>query len=208
MLGRGSAGGRERPGHEEREKSAMQNGRPLLATEIPGEQGSPYPEPFASLATSTAFRRLADRFGLTQLGVNMVTLEPGTQSGLRHWHSLEDEFIYVIEGELTLRTNSGECRLAKGMCIGFKAQDRNAHLVLNRSGAVAHYLVVGSRVPGDVSFIRMTIWPGPPKMGIGPSTGMAGPIRLQASEADVLSTGRRGARLAPLWRSWRNDAVL
>ena len=130
----------------------MQNERPLLAMEIPGEQGSPYPEPFATLATSTAFRRLADRFGLTQLGVNMITLEPGTQSGLRHWHSLEDEFIYVIEGELTLRTNSGECRLAKGMCIGFKAQDRNAHLVLNRSGAVAHYLIVGSRVSGDVSF--------------------------------------------------------
>ena len=60
----------------------MQNGLPLLATEILGEQGSPYPEPFASLATSTAFRRLGDRFGLTQLGVNMVTLDPGAQSGL------------------------------------------------------------------------------------------------------------------------------
>jgi len=130
----------------------MQNGLPLLATEILGEQGSPYPEPFASLATSTAFRRLGDRFGLTQLGVNMVTLDPGAQSGLRHWHSLEDEFIYVLEGELTLQSGSGEFRLLKGMCIGFKAQDRNAHLMLNRSDAVAHYLVIGSRVPGDVSF--------------------------------------------------------
>ena len=119
----------------------MQNGLPLLATEILGEQGSPYPEPFASLATSTAFRRLGDRFGLTQLGVNMVTLDPGAQSGLRHWHSLEDEFIYVLEGELTLQSGSGEFRLLKGMCIGFKAQDRNAHLMLNRSDAVAHYLI-------------------------------------------------------------------
>jgi len=110
----------------------MQSGLPLLATDIPGESGSPYPEPFASLATSTASRRLGDQFGLTQLGVNMITLDPGAQSGLRHWHSLEDAFIYILEGELTLRTSTGEFRLLKGMCVGFKAQDRNAHLVLNR----------------------------------------------------------------------------
>src|SRR5260370_651431 len=113
----------------------MQSGLPLLATDIPGESGSSYPEPFASLATSAAFRRLGDQFGLTQLGVNMITLDPGAQSGRRHWHSLEDEFIYVLEGELTLRTSTGEFRLLKGMCVGFKAQDRNAHLVLNRSNA-------------------------------------------------------------------------
>jgi uncharacterized cupin superfamily protein len=130
----------------------MQNGPPLVAAEVPGEQGSPYPEPFASRASSTAFRRLADRFGLTQLGVNMVTLAPGAQSGLRHWHSLEDEFIYVLEGKVTLRSDAGEFHLHKGMCIGFKARDRNAHLMLNRSDAVAHYLVIGSRVAGDVSF--------------------------------------------------------
>jgi uncharacterized cupin superfamily protein len=130
----------------------MQNGLPVLATDIPGEQGSPYPEPFASRASSTEFRRLGDRFGLTQIGVNMVTLDPGAQSGLRHWHSLEEELIYVLDGELTLRTNAGDFRLLPGMCVGFKAQDRNAHLVLNRSPAVAHYLIVGSRVPGDVSF--------------------------------------------------------
>ena len=130
----------------------MVDGRPLLATDVPGETGSPYPEPFASRASSTAFRRLGDRFGLTQLGVNMITLDPGAQSGLRHWHTLEDEFIYVLEGELTLRTDAGDALLRAGMCVGFKAGDRNAHLVLNPGAAVAHYLIMGSRAPGDVSF--------------------------------------------------------
>ncbi|KAK9320916.1 cupin domain-containing protein [Lipomyces orientalis] len=130
----------------------MQSGKPLVAKETPAEVGSPYPEPFASLATSTAFRRLGDQFGLTQFGVNLITLDPGAQSGLRHWHSLEDEFIYILAGEPILVTNNGECKLSTGMCIGFKAQDRNAHLMINRSDAVVHYLVIGSRVPGDVSY--------------------------------------------------------
>jgi hypothetical protein len=97
--------------------NGMLNGKPLVAKEILSESGSPYPEPFASLATSSAFRQLGDQFGLTQLGVNLITLNPGAQSGLRHWHSLEDEFIYVLEGELTLCVSNGEFRLAGGMCV-------------------------------------------------------------------------------------------
>ena len=125
---------------------------PLVAEQVRSEEGSPYPEPFASRATSTAFRQLAAHFGLNQFGVNLVTLAPGAQSGLRHWHSLEDEFLYVLDGEITLRRDSDERRLTRGMCIGFKAGDRNAHVVDNRSEAFAHYLMIGARIPGDRSF--------------------------------------------------------
>jgi uncharacterized cupin superfamily protein len=80
--------------------------KPVVGSQVPSEDGSPYPEPFASKATSTAFRQLAAHFGLSQFGVNLITLDPGAQSGLRHWHSLEDEFLYVLEGEITLRMNN------------------------------------------------------------------------------------------------------
>src|SRR5712692_8932462 len=130
----------------------MPNPKPIEAKDVPSESGSPYPEPFASLSKNSHCRRLGNHFGLTQLGVSLNTLNPRDQSGLRHWHSLEDEFIYVLEGVLTLRVNDGELRLRPGMCIGFKGQDRNAHLLLNCSDAVAHYLIVVSRVPGDVAF--------------------------------------------------------
>jgi uncharacterized cupin superfamily protein len=126
--------------------------KPVVGSQVPSEDGSPYPEPFASKATSTAFRQLAAHFGLSQFGVNLITLDPGAQSGLRHWHSLEDEFLYVLEGEITLRMNNGEFKLSRGMCMGFKAGDADAHVVDNRSGVVAHYLIIGSRVPGDNSF--------------------------------------------------------
>jgi uncharacterized cupin superfamily protein len=96
---------------------------PVLASQLRSEEGSPYPEPFASKATSTAFRQLAAHFGLSQFGVNLITLDPGAQSGLRHWHSLEDEFLYVLEGEITLRLTDGETKLSRGMCMGFKAGD-------------------------------------------------------------------------------------
>lgn len=125
---------------------------PLVAHDAPALQGSPYPEPFASFASSTHFRPLGDPFGLTQFGVNRVTLNPGTQSGLRHWHSLEDELLYMLAGQVTLSVGDQTFLLRPGMCIGFKAGDRNAHLVRNEGSDVAHYLMIGSRLPGDVSF--------------------------------------------------------
>ncbi len=125
---------------------------PLIAKQVLSDDGSPYPEPFASKATSTAFRQLAAHFGLSQFGVNLITLDPGAQSGLRHWHSLEDEFLFVLEGEITLRLNNGVFKLTRGMCMGFKAGDTNAHVVDNRSGAVAIYLIIGSKIAGDNSF--------------------------------------------------------
>jgi uncharacterized cupin superfamily protein len=130
----------------------MPNPKPIEARDVPAVPGSPYPESFAPPAKDSHCRRLGNHFALTQFGVSLNTLGPRDQSGLRHWHSLDDEFIYVLEGELTLRVNDGEFRLLPGMCMGFRAQDRNAHLLLNCGDTVAHYLIVGSRVPGDTAF--------------------------------------------------------
>lgn len=96
------------------------------------------------------WRSLGDHFGLTQFGVNLETLAPGAQSSVRHWHTLADEFVYMVQGELVLRTNDGEFALKPGMFVGFKAGDKNAHHLVNRSSAEATFLVVGARVPGDV----------------------------------------------------------
>ena len=98
------------------------------------------------------WRALGDRFGLTQFGCSLETLYPGAQSSVRHWHTLSDEFVYMLEGELVLETNDGEFTLQAGMCIGFKAGERNAHHLVNRSAAPARFLVVGTRVPGDTAF--------------------------------------------------------
>jgi uncharacterized cupin superfamily protein len=125
---------------------------PINAAAVTSEQGSPYPEPFASRATASGFQRLADHFGLTQFGVNLVTLESGAQSGLRHWHNLEDEFLFVLEGEIVLRRNAREHLLGPGMCVGFRAGDTDAHLVANDGPRPARYPMIGGRVAGDVSF--------------------------------------------------------
>jgi uncharacterized cupin superfamily protein len=125
---------------------------PVDAETVPSLHGSPYPEPFASFASSTEFRPLADHFGLGQFGVNHVTLNPGSQSGLRHWHSLEDEFIFILRGQVQLLVGDKEFLLRPGMCAGFKAGDRNAHLTRNPGPDVAQYLIIGSRIKGDVSF--------------------------------------------------------
>lgn len=94
-------------------------------------------------------RRLAKAVGLTQFGVNHVTLDPGSMSALRHWHEAEDEFVYVLEGELTLVDNNGEHRLTAGSFVGFPAGVANAHHLRNESGAPATFIVVGSRRPGE-----------------------------------------------------------
>ena len=126
---------------------------PALAVEAhTAVPGTGYPEPFFSRMGDGDWRRLGDAFGLTQFGVNLETFRPGAQSALRHWHTLADEFVYVLEGELVLRTDAGEATLTAGMCVGFKAGVRNAHHFVNRSAATARFLVVGSRVPGDNAF--------------------------------------------------------
>ena len=99
-----------------------------------------------------AKRKLGDACGLTRFGVNLVTLGPGGESALRHWHTLEDEFVYVLHGEAVLVTNAGEQVLTAGMCAGYAAGARDAHHFVNRSSLPVTYLEIGNRVEGDNAF--------------------------------------------------------
>ncbi len=111
--------------------------------------GSSYPEPFASQVGDRRKRALGDALGLRNFGVNLVELPPGALSSLRHWHSRQDEFVYVIEGALTLVTDAGEQLLTAGMVAGFPAATQDGHHLINRSDKPALYLEVGDRTPGD-----------------------------------------------------------
>ena len=119
---------------------------------VPGRRGSGYPEPFRSRMGDRVKRRLGDACGLTRFGVNLVTLGPGGQSALRHWHTREDEFVYVLEGEVVLVTDAGEQALRAGDCAGYPAGRSDGHHFVNRSGAPARYLEVGNRDPADQAF--------------------------------------------------------
>jgi uncharacterized cupin superfamily protein len=122
---------------------------PLLAAALPARTATDYPEPFRSRVLPRDKRALGDPFGLTRVGVNLTTLPPGKESSMRHYHDREDELIYVLEGELVLRTDDGERTLTAGMCVGFPAGARNGHQLVNRSAAPARYLEVGSRDAED-----------------------------------------------------------
>ena len=110
---------------------------------------SGYPEPYRSRVLPRHKRRLGDALGLTRIGVNQTTLPPGKESSMRHWHSHEDEFVYVLAGEVVLRTGAGEQVLRAGMCAGFPAGARDGHHLINRSSAPAVYLEVSNRDPAD-----------------------------------------------------------
>ena len=116
---------------------------------VPGRRTTLYPEPFKARVAGREKRALGDALGLVNFGVNLVKLEPGAQSSLRHWHTQQDEFVWVIEGELTLVTDAGAQRLAAGMCAGFPKGRQDGHHLINRSGSDAWYLEVGDRSPGD-----------------------------------------------------------
>jgi len=111
--------------------------------------GRGYPEPFATRVAGRVRRPLGDLFGLTNFGVNLTRLPPGGMSALRHTHTREDEFIYVVEGEPILVTNAGETRLRPGMCAGFRAGSGDGHHLLNRTMQDVVYLEIGNRNPGD-----------------------------------------------------------
>jgi uncharacterized cupin superfamily protein len=116
---------------------------------VPAVTGSAYPEPFKSRVSERRKQRLGDALGLKNFGVNLATIPPGAVSALRHWHSHEDEFIYVMSGELVLVTDGGEQRLTPGMCAGFPAGKANGHCLVNRTQRDAVYLEVGDRRPED-----------------------------------------------------------
>jgi uncharacterized cupin superfamily protein len=108
-----------------------------------------YPAPFAALVAGRERRRLGEQFGLTNYGVNLVKLSPGAVSAMRHAHSAEDEFVYIVQGTPTLLTNDGATALGPGMCAGFKAGNGDAHQLRNDSSDEVWYIEVGARTPGD-----------------------------------------------------------
>lgn len=107
--------------------------------------GSSYPAPHDQPCRRRERKRLGDAAGLTQFGVNLLRLPPGTWSSQRHWHTQEDEFVFVIQGEVVLRTDDGEEVLRAGECAGFKANEPNGHHLQNRSNRDAVLLEVGGR---------------------------------------------------------------
>lgn len=108
-----------------------------------------YPEPFRSRVLPREKRALGDAFGLTKVGINLTTLSPGKESSMRHWHTHEDEFVLVLEGEVVLITDDGEQVLTAGMCAGFASGNENAHQLVNRSDKPVRYLEVSNRDPED-----------------------------------------------------------
>lgn len=115
----------------------------------PITQPSSYPEPFASRTTWREKRALGDVFGLANFGVNLTRLLPNAVSALRHAHTRQDEFVYILQGHPTLKTDEGSTRLAPGMCAGFKAGTGNGHCLVNDTSEDVLYLEVGDRIPGD-----------------------------------------------------------
>jgi uncharacterized cupin superfamily protein len=114
--------------------------------------GTLYPSPFDAPCRARARTKLGDAAGLTQFGVNLLRLPPGAWSSQRHWHTGEDEFVYVLSGEVVLVTDGGEEILRAGDAAGFKAGERNGHCLQNRSAADAMVLEIGSRVLGDTGY--------------------------------------------------------
>lgn len=115
---------------------------------VPAATGTGYPEPYRAAVAGRSKQRLGNALGLKNFGVNLVRLPPGAASSQRHWHSAEDEFIYMLEGELELVTDVGIQLLRPGMAAGFPAGRADGHQLINRSKADAVYLEVGDRRPG------------------------------------------------------------
>ena len=131
----------------------LANGLPAIVAFEAALRAKPsnYPEPFALRMAGRQKRPLGEVFGLNNFGVNLTTLAPGAVSSLRHAHSKQDEFIYVLQGRPTLRTDAGDTELAPGMCAGFKAGTGNGHQLVNRTPEGVVYLEVGDRTAGDSS---------------------------------------------------------
>lgn len=122
---------------------------PFSPLDVDANTGSGYPEPFRSRVLPRARRALGDAAGLTKFGVNYTTLGPGAASSMRHWHTHEDELVFVLSGELVLVTDAGERPLRAGECAGFPAGHADGHQLVNRGTAPAVYLEIGNRDPRD-----------------------------------------------------------
>ena len=120
-------------------------------SQVPIETGTTYPDAFVAAVQGRSRQRVGKAAGLTNFGVNLTTLQPGAQSALRHWHSSQDEFVYVVQGELILVTDEGEQRLQAGDMAGFPAGKANGHHLRNCSGAIAVYLEIGDHSQPDTA---------------------------------------------------------
>jgi uncharacterized cupin superfamily protein len=118
-------------------------------TRVTAQQIASYPKEFAEVISGREKQKLGDEVGLTQFGVNITRIKAGSASALRHWHEHEDEFIYMIDGELVLQENDGETVLKAGDAAGFKAGSRVAHCLINRTAQDAVYLEVGTRAKSE-----------------------------------------------------------
>jgi uncharacterized cupin superfamily protein len=118
-------------------------------TKVPAQRIASYPSEFAQVISGREKQKLGDEAGLTQFGVNITRIKAGSASALRHWHEHEDEFIYMIDGELILQENDGETVLKAGDAAGFKAGSGVAHCLLNRTARDAVYLEVGTRAKSE-----------------------------------------------------------
>src|SRR5262245_47782308 len=118
---------------------------------VPERKGVGYPPPFAAQSADRIRQRLGDAGGLKDFGVNLMRLPPGNWSAQRHWHSHEDEFVYVLDGEVVLVEDDGETILRAGDCAAFAKGSGNGHHLINRSDRTATYLEVGSRHRDDLT---------------------------------------------------------
>ena len=123
---------------------------PIDPRQLRSNTDSGYPEPYRSQVLPREKCALGDAAGLTRIGVNHTTLGPGAASSMRHWHTREDELIYVLAGELVLVTDAGERPLRAGECAGFPAGHRDGHQLVNRGAAPAVYLEISNRDDDDV----------------------------------------------------------
>jgi uncharacterized cupin superfamily protein len=135
------------------QENAMPEAKPLRSPAldpmtVPPKSGSGYPEPYRAAVVAREWRPLGDPFGLKNFGVNLVRLKPGVASSQRHWHTHEDEFVYMLEGEADLVTDAGTQTLKPGMCAGFPAGKADGHHLINRSDRDAVFLCIGDRRDG------------------------------------------------------------
>jgi uncharacterized cupin superfamily protein len=142
------------PVKEHNKETCMEERKKLRApaldpATVPVIRGSDYPPPFDRLVATRERRRLGDALGLKNFGVNLLRLPPGCASSQRHWHSRQDEFVFVVAGEVVLVTDGGEQVLVAGMAAGFPAGKPDGHHLINRSARDALVLEVGDRTPGD-----------------------------------------------------------
>ena len=131
----------------------MAEARPaaVVAMAVPARTGTIYPPEYAGPLKGREKRALGDLFGLDQFGVNLTVLQPGASSSERHWHKVEDEFIYIVNGEITLVDDAGEHKLTPGMCAGFKANVPNGHKLVNKTAVPVTYLEIGTRSPMETA---------------------------------------------------------